>query len=1283
MKKNLQSKKTKGMVTFCVSVTMVASNLYTIPVYASVQNSNQTLIQSKNSAYKTNLQWNVGGQWSETENGLNCNSAGDSFIYSNTNVKDFVYSANVNFNEIRGAASLVIRSDKNEDNKNAYVLNVNVDSKKARVFKFENNRAIDLAEEKTINLKPGYNLKAIAVDKHIVFYVDDQLIASTADYTMGKTDLGQNDAILEGSLGLLTYNSNVTYQDVYYHEINGSNTPVLNDIGASVTNGQLEAKFNFNKNQYVYTNYVSNDCNSINLIPSTNSKEIKTTILDSNGNVMNGSLKLDIGKNIYTIVSENNEGAKVIYSIVIYRRQANYYDEQYRGQYHYSVKEGWANDPNGMVYFNNEYHLFYQFYDDGTNWGPMHWGHTVSKDLIHWEDQPIAFYPDEYGAMFSGCAVVDENNTSGLFKDGKSGLVALITADGNGQRIIAAYSEDGYNWQKRDGVLVDWTEDSLNNKDFRDPKVFRYKDKWFMVIAGGPLRIYSSDNLLDWKQESNYKDLHTECPDLYRLPLKNNDGSVEYKWVLSRGGRYYKIGDFTDKNGKWEFVADKDYEGNDTSNDGVMNFGKDSYAAMTYYKNDFNYEDRNGKVDDVVEINWMNTWEDYCNAVDDASGNNVFNGTFNLQLKLGLTRDENGKIVLTQTPISEYDTLKNDKNTISLKDASIKPGENLLKDFKGKSYKIESRFMPQEGTKEVGFNVQVGANGEKTEVKYNFETKEVSIDRSKSGIIPTKVFGQVMKKSVKENSDGSVDLTIYVDRSSVEVFSKDYTVAGAAQIFASEISDGLEVFSIGGESKANIDISEMKSIWNVKANTDKAIKLSSTDINVYSGNDYEIFYNVVGTDNKKITVESEDPSIATATESDGKIIVKGLSKGETTLKIKLNEDESVFRTCKVKIGEDKFVTNLSGWNASSGTWEINSEFYECNSNDNAFTFAGNKAENDKFTYEVDVKRNNGLINIVFGAKSLNAFEGCYAVQLANDRVRVFDFNQDHTFNSVNYDGNNKDIEKVKIDVDGNHIKVFVDGIQYIEVKADRDYFKGYFGLGLYNSFAQFSNIKVTGAYIFNNITTQIKDLTFDEKATLEEISSKLPVEVEVSDVNGNSIKNKVTWDCSTVKEGVSGEYLATGTLENGLKLDAKVIISKAKDVPNKTKLEELISKSQSLKEKSYTESSWNELQKQLAKAKEVFGNENATEGEIKEIAELLETSINSLVKNNSEESNNPGANPGGDQVKNQGGNESNNVSDENVPKTGIDSIFSIALLGLVSSVAGIFMFKRKNKSTAK
>ena len=189
------------------------------------------------------------------------------------------------------------------------------------------------------------------------------------------------------------------------------------------------------------------------------------------------------------------------------------YLEDYREQYHYSPAKAWANDPNGMVYFNGEYHLFYQYYPDASVWGPMHWGHAVSTDLIHWTELPIALAPDDGGTIFSGSAVVDKDNTTGFF-DGIAGggLVAIYTQDymDNGaerQKQSIAYSKDnGRTWIKYEGNPVIAAEsDPLNNSAFRDPKVFYNEDakEWMMVVAGGPLRFFSSTDLKDLETRRN------------------------------------------------------------------------------------------------------------------------------------------------------------------------------------------------------------------------------------------------------------------------------------------------------------------------------------------------------------------------------------------------------------------------------------------------------------------------------------------------------------------------------------------------------------------------------------------------------------------------------------------------------------------------------------------------------------------------------------------------------------------------------------------------------------
>ncbi len=243
-----------------------------------------------------------------------------------------------------------------------------------------------------------------------------------------------------------------------------------------------------------------------------------------------------------------------------------YYTEKYRPQFHFSPEEKWMNDPNGMVYYEGEYHLFYQYYPDSTVWGPMHWGHAVSSDMVHWEHLPVALAPDEHGYIFSGSAVVDWKNTSGLGKDGQPPLIAIFTYhkpedEKTGEDYLQtqgiAYSNDkGRTWTKY-GELV------LKNQgiiDFRDPKVNWHENsqQWIMTLAvQDHIEFYSSTNLISWDYESGFgKKLGGhggvwECPDLFQL---NVEGSNEKQWVLfvsicpggPNGGSatQYFVGDF-------------------------------------------------------------------------------------------------------------------------------------------------------------------------------------------------------------------------------------------------------------------------------------------------------------------------------------------------------------------------------------------------------------------------------------------------------------------------------------------------------------------------------------------------------------------------------------------------------------------------------------------------------------------------------------------------------------------------------------------------------------------
>jgi fructan beta-fructosidase len=270
--------------------------------------------------------------------------------------------------------------------------------------------------------------------------------------------------------------------------------------------------------------------------------------------------------------------------------------ELFRPRFHFSPKEKWMNDPNGLVYYQGTYHLFFQYYPGGIVWGPMHWGHAISKDLIHWQQQPIALYPDSLGYIFSGSAVVDSNNTSGFGRNGKIPLVAMFThhdpvAEKAGSKTFQneslAYSLDGgSSWTKYSGNPV------LRNPgitDFRDPGVFWYEKgkKWIVALATKDrISFYSSTDLKSWNKESEFGvgiGAHGgvwECPNLFPL----NWGQKTF-WVLlvsnnpggpnGGSGTQYFIGQFdghtfrpVDNTTRWIDYGPDDYAGITWNNTG-------------------------------------------------------------------------------------------------------------------------------------------------------------------------------------------------------------------------------------------------------------------------------------------------------------------------------------------------------------------------------------------------------------------------------------------------------------------------------------------------------------------------------------------------------------------------------------------------------------------------------------------------------------------------------------------------------------------------------------------
>ena len=432
----------------------------------------------------------------------------------------------------------------------------------------------------------------------------------------------------------------------------------------------------------------------------------------------------------------------------------------YRPVFHFTPKKNWMNDPNGMFYFNNTYHLYFQYYPEDNVWGPMHWGHATSKDMVKWEEQPIALYPDEMGYIFSGSAVVDHKNTSGFGQDGKTPIVAIFThhniekekaAQVDVETQSIAYSlDEGMTWVKYEGNPVIENPDI---RDFRDPKVIWDEDtnQWIMALAAqNNVRFYASPNLKEWSYLSNFgfdKGHYGgvwECPDLFPLKVA---GSEEIKWILfvsiNPGGpnqgsaTQYFIGDFDGTN----FTLDKDFAKElEDRNDFWVDFGRDNYAGVTWQ----NTQRENGN---KLFIGWMSNW-DYAQEVPTYQ----WRSAMTIAREIGLEKTAQS-YRLTSVPVKEIHAAL---NTISPQ------GIDLIGQME-----LE---LSANTTHKVGYTLS-NALGEQLEFGFDPQKQHFYIDRTKAGKKEfSEKFASHLSYAPRFSKDSIIKGKLILDNTSIELF---------------------------------------------------------------------------------------------------------------------------------------------------------------------------------------------------------------------------------------------------------------------------------------------------------------------------------------------------------------------------------------------------------------------------------------------------------------------------------------------------------------------------------
>ena len=467
------------------------------------------------------------------------------------------------------------------------------------------------------------------------------------------------------------------------------------------------------------------------------------------------------------------------------------YQERFRPRFHFSPQQNWKNDPHGLIYHADEYHLFYQHHAHDSVWGPMCWGHAVSADRVTWQHLPIAISPDQIGGIWTGCVVDDRRNTSGFSADGA--LVAVYSYED--QSVGLAYSTDrGRTWQRYPGNPVIPSPGG----NFRDPQVFWWEEsqRWHMAIScEQSIHFFASVDLRDWQKTGEFtaamgKDAPWEVPDIFHFDL-----GEQRHWVLlvsmngalagGLGVRYF-IGEF---DGQTFHTQDE------LAEDGWLDFGPDNYAGSTW---------KDTPDSRRVYLAWMNDWR-YAESVP----TQVWRGAATIPRELELVETAQGFRII-QRPLSELKQLRGNKN--QWRHTSIAAGENLIADIRGNQYELCLQLRPRAAT-EVGLHVLKGCNCE-LDIRYHTQQETLSVNRMNSGQVGFHGDFPAIASSKINLLGETLSLQIFVDHSLVEVFANQGEAVISMQVFPDEDGEGLAVYARGGDAwLESMDFWRMKSIW--------------------------------------------------------------------------------------------------------------------------------------------------------------------------------------------------------------------------------------------------------------------------------------------------------------------------------------------------------------------------------------------------------------------------------------------------------------------------------------
>jgi len=475
------------------------------------------------------------------------------------------------------------------------------------------------------------------------------------------------------------------------------------------------------------------------------------------------------GKKATLVVDRLPEGSRGLSAVVqadSIQGAENLYREKLRQQFHFSSRRGWNNDPNGLVFYQGEYHLFYQHNPYGWDWGNMHWGHAVSKDLVHWQELPIAIYPQRFGDwVFSGSAIVDRENTAGFKKGAEDVLVAAYTSTGRGEAI--AYSND------RGRTFTEYEGNPVVKHRGRDPKLIWYAPgkHWVMAVydevdSQRGIAFHTSVDLKNWQRQS-WIEGYFECPEIFELPVDGDQN--KRKWVVYAADGAYAIGrfdgkTFTTESGKHQF-----------------NYGNCFYASQTFN----NIPPEDGR---RIQIGWGRV----------ATPGMPFNQCMLFPCELTLRTTEEGMRMFA-VPVKEIAALHGKKHV--LKPQIVKPEENPLAEIKGELFDIRAEFEVPVAATAAGAPqpAEFGLTIRGVPVVYDVGKQALSCQGKTAPLKP---------------AEGKIRLQVLVDRTTIEIFGNDGRVYMPIGTVAKDDDKSLGVFTKGGNVKIGaLEVCEVRSIW--------------------------------------------------------------------------------------------------------------------------------------------------------------------------------------------------------------------------------------------------------------------------------------------------------------------------------------------------------------------------------------------------------------------------------------------------------------------------------------